>query len=418
MTVSTLLLSALSILFGPVAGVGAGPAGEQVVHWRDREYEVNKLPARIPAAAREAVAAWRRWAGEAEYGLHLTHDGTVLVVGPVDPDDVKDQLELVERVRKKVDEEVPAPDRSAAPPATAGLGGEAGDALPEDPGGPLPEDPGGPLPEDPGVDLGTTTVAAPGPSVYGAEALEPDTATAVLFIVRNESQYGDLVDALVERHAYLDEWAADTRENPGFVLGYPLTAAYVVQAAGQEEFDPKNELVNRTARLLLLRRFGELPNWVVHGWAWHVEIALRKSVYVFPYRNEFVFVTEHTDWDKDLRNRFRERDRPLRMDEFASWRRGAYSDSHARVAWGVIEFLARHHQDALSPFLERLRVVRDRESRIDKGDGTWVRDRDYEVPMATQESLLKELVGPDVLERLVEFFIEGDDYRPPKAKRR
>ena len=239
----------------------------------------------------------------------------------------------------------------------------------------------------------------------------------MLFVVRDEAEYGELVDTLAERHPYLEEWAADSIGNPGFVLGYPLTAAYVLQAAGQEEFDAKNELVNRAARLLLLRRFGELPNWVVHGWAWHVEIALRNSVYVFPYRDEFVFVTEHTDWDKDLRNRFRTREKPLEVDEFAGWRRGSYSDSHARVAWGVIEFLARHEPSALPLFLEQLRLTRDRESRIDQGNGKWIRDRDYEVPPATQRKLLTDLIGADVLERLVEFFIEGDDYTPPKKRR-
>ncbi len=405
MTVPTLLLAAALAL-------SAAAPDEQVVHWRGRTFDVARLPSKIPAPARDAVATWGPWAREHGYRLDLTRDGVVLLIAPAGASGGEDRLEDVEEVLRLVDDQLPTPDRSAEPEPLAGREGEG--ELPEE----VPDDPEGPLPEDPGVDPVPTSVAEPAPGSAGPESVELDTATAVLFVVRDEPEYGLLVDQLAERWPYLSSWAEDTRQYPGFVLGHPLAGAFVLQASGQEEFDPRNELINRAARVLLLRRFGEMPNWLVHGWAWHVEIALRDSVYVFPYRDEFVFVTEHTDWDKDLRNRFRGRTNPLRPDEFAGWRRGSYSDSHARVAWGVVEFLARHHPEALPAFVERMRVVRDRESRVDQGDGTWKRDRDYEVPAQVQAAALEELVGPEVFAELVTFFVEGDDYRPPRSKGR
>ena len=175
----------------------------------------------------------------------------------------------------------------------------------------------------------------------------------------------------------------------------------------QEEWHPDGELVNRIARLLLLRRFGRLPHWFEQGYAWHAEIALRGGVFCFPYRREFVYATEHVGWDAVVRARLANRaSRPLVLDEFASWPRHTYSDTFGKLSWGMVTFLLHAHPDALPALLESFRVFRDANDRVKVSDSEWHRDPEYSIPLDVQGRLLREHLAPDWLERATRFLRE------------
>lgn len=380
-------------------------AGEAEVRWKGRAHDVARLPLAFPAEARAALELWGPWAAEHGYRMDLTDDGRVLLVTDHGDGRVERELELVARAAELFDRTLPAPPRAA--PETAA-------AAPAD--APLPEDPG-PLPEDPEVPVSAPrrTVAGPAPpTAWGTAVFEPDAHTATILVTRNERDFSALLDDLAERRPYLADWAADARRFPGFVLADPLAGAYAEAAAGQEEWSADNELVSRVARLLLLRRFGQQPNWVVQGWAWYTETSLLGTVYCFPWRDEFVFVTEHADWDRDLERRYEDREDALAPREFMAWKRGVYESGPARVSWGVVSFLAAHRAEAFPLYLEDLRLLRDAGNRVEQGDGTWVRDPDFVLPAEDQARLLRERAGEGVFEELVRYFQDMDGYRPKR----
>ncbi len=236
-----------------------------------------------------------------------------------------------------------------------------------------------------------------------------------MFIVRTEQDYFELLTALGETQTYLKPWLETAKTYTGFTLEKPLIGAYIELASGQEEWDPDNEVVNRVAQMLFVRRFSQQPYWLVQGMAWHIEMKLRKGIYCFPYRSGFIFATEHTGWDAALKNMFLERAaEPLRLDEFAHWQRGSYSDSLAKVSFGLAEFLSRYHKDSLSAFVESLRLFRNEHNRVDLGGGTWERKANYRIPDADLQRLLAEHFGANVLQDATEFFRSGKRYRLPK----
>jgi hypothetical protein len=380
---------------------------KQQIQWKGRPYTHATLPETLGQGPPAAVLAWAPWTLGHGYRMDLVDDGRLLLISPEKNGKLGRQLELIKQTQKLFDELVPAPPREE-------VVADEPDAAPTEPGAELPEDPdGGPvgwLPQD----------EAPLPFTYsyewGAGAWPVDTETCVLFVVHDEKDYGFLVDALAEMQEYLRPWAATAKQHVGFVHERPLAAAYIENASGQEEWDPDNEVVHRTAQMLFVRRFSSLqPHWIAQGFSWFVENRIRKAIYCFPDRDEFVWATEHTGWDNELANLFKDRkDEPLKPAEFADWKRGKYEARSARIAFGLVGFIVHYHPEAFSAFLEDQRLFSLGDNRKDLGGGTWERDEDYVLSSEDQVRFLTRHFGPSFLADATGYFRFGTRYKLKK----
>lgn len=245
------------------------------------------------------------------------------------------------------------------------------------------------------------------PSVPFAER---DALPGLVIQVASQADFSALLDHLSGQAPWLADWTRSMHGSSGFTLSDPPIAAWVDGGVGQEEWSSEHEAVHRVAELATLGGFGRLPYWVAQGLAWCVEVRVQESVYCFPYRNEFVPVEEHFDWDRQLQRPFKKRKRTsdmLTVDELASLRRGAYDQQQALVAWGAIEFLADESSVGLSSWLSGLAADREQNGKRRYDDGRWEWIVDYEVPLETQQALLTEQFGGDVLESMTEAFRKG-----------
>jgi hypothetical protein len=294
---------------------------------------------------------------------------------------------------------VPEPGAEAPPPAPV----VAQDTpLPED-----PEDPDGG--EHPWKLTSTKpaerTSAAPKTTTWGAQGVEPDTQTVVLCLVRDQDDFVLLLRHLAETYPYLAAWTEAARANQGFVLGEPCIGAYLERPDGVEEWNADNELVHRVARLLALDRYGELPNWFLLGYAWQQEIELLKGVYCFPWRDEFVWATEHGGWPSAVKSRYAKA--RLAPADFLNFRRGKYVDEMAKASWAMTAWLVTRERARLPALLEELRVFRAVHARVPDGPDRWRKDPDYEVPPAEQVKLFQKHLGADYLTRATSFVRDG-----------
>jgi len=229
----------------------------------------------------------------------------------------------------------------------------------------------------------------------------------ILIELRDKQDVDFLLSRIEQDHEYIRSWAAGARKLSGFLLTKPLLGAWVIRGDGLEEWSPKHELVNRGTRMLLAQRYGRAPEWLSLGLGWQAEFDLFDTVYSFPGRRGFIFVTEHTDWDKTLRRMFRKREDPLLMTEILVSRSGRFQSEEATRSWGVAEFLVKRHPDALAPMLTALaKDMRKNGRRTEKGGG-WSIVVDYEAPAEFQAELLRRYVGDDVMEELLQFMAEG-----------
>jgi hypothetical protein len=393
------MLAALALLLGPFLG-------DDAAHWGERSLRLDALPADLPPGARAALEAWHAFALEHEYRLDLDPRGRVLLVTRRSNERVPAQLELAAQVIELFDRELPAPAvrLEAAAPKLAARAPPPAPPPRED--APVPEDPEGPDGDHPWTLEATrpapVTSSAPEVTTWGSQGAPLDTQTVVLFVLTDQDDFERLLARLAEAFPFLEPWTLEAKALHGYVLGDPLTAAYLENPPGVDEWNPDHELVNRLARLCLLRRFGELPNWLVQGYAWHVEIALKGAIYVFPWRDEFVWATEHTGWEKIVRERY-QRERP-KPSEFMAWRRGAYRDPEAKASWGMCEYLLAKERAKLPELLDRLRVFREEHGRIQDDPRSWRRDVGYEIPVADQQALFVAALGAGYLDRAGIYF--------------
>jgi hypothetical protein len=243
-----------------------------------------------------------------------------------------------------------------------------------------------------------TPKTAPGPSSWGSGSFAPDSRTGVVIAFWNEKDQESALAQLAQKHADLAEWCAKAGKDLGFVVENPLMAAYVENASGQEEWNPEHELLNRLVRLLVLSRFGQLPNWVMHAVAWEAETAFDGSIWVYPYRSEFVFTTEHTAWPLELAHEFQDRaKKPLEIEELTRWTRGTWDGASARHAFGLIHCLAATKRPSLAGVLADLRAHREENNKKSSDDGTWTRNPDWESPPGPQLAILRARCGENVL---------------------
>lgn len=394
------MIHALALACALLSGDGAP------IQWAGRTLRLEALPPELPSDARQALEAWHPWAIAHDARLDLDPDGRVLFVARRSSERAPRLLELATRVVARFDQELPAPAERRVPQTAALVPPKEEEPKPARGEKPLPEDPEDPEGEHPWPLAPPKPVpktsAPPVITTWGAAGQAPDTGTAVVFLLFDEPEFEALLVELGQRFAHLEPWTHEAKALQGFVLGDPLVAAYLETPAGVEEWNADNELVNRVARLCLLRRFGELPNWFVQGYAWHMEFALMGAVYVFPWRDEFVWATEHTGWGKPVAERYAKKS--LKPADFMGWKRGRYLEPEAKASWAVCEYLLAKEAAKLPDLLERLRVFHEEHARIQDGPSRWHRDVEYEMPVTDQQKLVSEVLGAAYLERAVQFF--------------
>jgi hypothetical protein len=392
---------------GTVAGAGGPP-----ITWKGKTLKLEALPADLGDAPRRALTEWAEYAAENDYRLDLDPEGRLVLATPRKGGGPDAALRLVAKTAAWFEALFPVPKAESAPPAPVSTGGSAGGT------GGIPEDPEAPPPGAPPTRDGKPASGAATSSTWGSgSSLAPDSRTAVMFVVRDEEAFGELVDALAKKQAYLAEWAATARKQPGFVLEDPLCGAYVLSAKGQEEWSPDHELVHRVAQLLLLRRFGQQPFWLTLAVGWEAEYVHDGTHYCYPYRDEFVWAVEHAAWPTDLASEFQDRaDRPFDVAEVASWRRGRFEVAPARKAWGFLHVAARTHPAALTPLLADLARFRAANDRRATGPGTWERIPGYEIPSDEQARLVEKHLGRDFGAEAGEAFRKGLKTLKPVAK--
>ena len=235
----------------------------------------------------------------------------------------------------------------------------------------------------------------------------------MLLEIDDPEHHDAAVDVVAEGDRYLGPWARAAKQMTGFVLERPLVGAWQPKAGIKEDWEGNstNEMINRLAQLLTLRRFGRQPYWLAMGIAWYVEMDQTDGIYCFPYRSGFVSASEHGKWDKLIENRYRRRKDPLPMREITLLKRGKWDSHGAQNAWGTVSFLVRHHPESLPEILEEMYQTWDHESREESGDGTWERVDGYEPDEETQLAIFEKHV-PGFLEELSKCFAEGKRYRP------
>lgn len=382
----------------------AAHAGEVPVGWKDKEASTAQLQAGLPKPAFDAIARWTGFCSAQKYRMDLDAQGRVLVLTPVKRGRTSETLRIVGQAETWFDGLLPPVARGNTVPAAApGTDGKPAEKRPAP--APLPEDPEGPPPSAPkSTGTGTGGAKAPTPpTAWGSGAGTPDSQTAVLLILHDEKDYNALLDHLEGSVAYLKDWVAGARKQTGLTLEDPLVGAFVENASGQEEWNGDHEVLNRVVQLLTLRRFGQQPNWIVQGIAWEAEMALFESVYCFPYRDGFVFATEHTSWPSDLRIAFKDRAaKPLTIGELAGWQRGTWDAEAAPISWGFVRHLAeaqKSKERALSLLLEDLRRIRDEKDRQPTGANTWKRIEGWTMSAEDQEKALVAAFGKDVFKK-------------------
>ena len=337
------------------------------VSWRGQRHSLESLPAELPERARGELAQWSSWCEEHGYVATLDDSATVFLLTPADLPELDELAERATRTLAAFDELLPAPERSPDETFREADWG-VGDAV-------------------------------------------PDRDPVVLVITHTMPQYDAVLDRLQKASPYLTGWLETKRGGPAFVSPRNRAGAVLAQPDGFEletVWRMDNEVVHRLARLLLYRRFGELPHWLEVSVGWQVEFAVQGDLYSFPGRQEFVSVDEHEGWTKELKAAFKKRRKqPLELDELATWKRGTWSLRHAKLAWGLTRFLAGHPDAPLAQIAEDLRLDRKAHGVITHADGSWEIVPGYEAPLETQAAILASRAGESYLAEATEFFRRG-----------
>jgi len=393
----------LVVLAGLLLGGNAAAQSKVPISWKGRKLDAAALPKDFDPAPAAAITMWEPWARQAGYRMDLDAGGRMLVLSRANGSRGVKVLQLGGSAAAWFDELLPKP-----PPRTGEASATPAGAVPSSPEV-IPEDPEAPPPGAENQPKAKKPVSS-----WGSGSLEPDSQTATLIALADEADQKSLLEFITKSKPELAEWAAQASKELGFVLEIPLVAAYVESASGQEEWNPDHEVLNRAVRLLTLRRFGQIPNWLVHGIAWEAENAYDGSIWVYPYRDEFVYTVEHTAWPLELASEFKERGgSPLRIEELTSWKPRTWDGSCARYAFGFVHYLASSNKDRISDLLEDFRRYRDANNRKPAGDETWTRDPNWEPPPEAQGAILRARFGENVFEEASAWLAKPT---PPRAR--
>jgi hypothetical protein len=372
---------ALPVLAALVAWLpSAAIAGKPSIKWKGKSYELTELPPELPKEVAEAAQPLAEWAARKGYRMELTPEADCVLVTR--------RSSGVEQNFARIRETFAAfqgllEPRVDAPATTGGTERPARGKL-----------------ED--FDL---------PPVGQQEAEMPRLPhqIPVLLEARNAGDYKSALEALIETCPWLSDWAGATGENAnGLVLPRPLMGAWLVDAPGNEEWDPQNELVNRLAQLILIDRAGVQPYWLLSGVAWEIELTVRKGIYCFPYRDGFVGIEEHGGWSPQLKAAFEARaQKPPTASEVASLKRGVYVDAKAALAWGSARWLLRQKTSSLPAILADLDLARRKQGIAVEADGTWKTIEGWDWPDELLGEVIKRHLGADAFVQLGEAFRAG-----------
>lgn len=327
---------------------------------------LTAVPSAQGLGAPDATRTLERWSAFAEReGLRLdpSADGRVLLVTAA-RHAPRRGLQLVERTLARVD----ALLASEPPPAAKRAGRRAAPRA--------------------------TATAAPEPA--GAT---PAGEVAVLVEALDAAAYARLLAHVAELEPYLAGWASSAAASSGFVLERPLCAAWLADSPELEEWDPENELVHRTARLVVLARHGRLPAWLELGLAWRVEEEVCGSVRCLPGRAGFVGAGEGGSWPARLERAARAGRAPD-VARLAAWRRGTWDEDAALAAWGTVRFVEEQHPGALAGVLADLARLRAERGVVRHPDGSWELVPDYEPAAAEQVEAFARHLGAGFAEEL------------------
>jgi len=337
--------------------------------WKKRSYALAEFPEELTDVHRATIGAWGEWALAHEYHLTLDPTRRVLLVHERPTKYLRRELRFVAEVLAFADRLFPEPEDAAA------------------------------------------TRLLPGEWTSGATHSAVPDELPVLLIAKNVADYAAVLDTVAARNDYLADWTAVAKSQAGFVLSQPLLGAWLADGEGLEEWSPDGELINRLTRMLLLQRFGRLPEWLSQGLAWQAEMELHKGIYCFPNRAEFVYASEHSGWGSLLANRFENRaQEPVTIEELCALTRTRFDSDAAIVGWGGASFLALHHAEAFPLLLADLVEERERKGRIQHGVTSWESDK-RDAPPEVQLEFLHERIGEDVLVEMTEYFRRGKRYR-------
>ena len=348
------------------------------VTFQGKSFTSSKLPDELSPEQRAVVTRYAAWAAERGYRMDFDASGRLVLVTHKNRSGLSGARNVVAKTGTWFDKVLPPVGAASGAPTTGS-------------GSPRPAS--APAPETPGEKHEPT-----GQSSWGTGSIVPDTEVGTLFVLRNADDYGALLDLLAKETHYLKDWIEHGRKFSGFTVEDPLAGAYVENLAGQEEWNGDHELMNRTAQLLTLRRFGQQPNWVVQGIAWECEMVADNNVYCFPFRSEFVFAAEHGAWPNDVKNLVKDLGRPVGLADVNKWVRGTYDARSAKLAWGLARHLLGQGAGRLSSALERLRVLRDEKDRRSTGEHSWERIPGFELSDELQLEVFSGCFGSGVLE--------------------
>lgn len=253
---------------------------------------------------------------------------------------------------------------------------------------------------------------------WGVGQHRPDSQPVVLIEVQKPSQYHSLCSDLGSMSERLESWAMTATHSPSFAQETVAAAAWQSAPAGYEigeVWRSENELVNSLARLLLHRSYGPQPTWLRLAASWQIEMEVLDGLYCFPYRKDFIAIDSHDGWEKVLNREFKKRKKePLAHAEFASWKRNTWDDTHARLAWGFVEFLAKHKPEVLPAIAEEFRQIYKKGSIITSDNVNWRSNPSYQIPVDEQFSVLISEGGEDLYGEASNFLRKWKRYKPGK----
>ncbi len=329
----------------------------------------------VVAAKRDTTAAgfWADWASSHKYQLKQLPGRDLLVLLPKERSKPERSFDLIERALARVDAILPTSG------ATAASAAKADGAL------------------------------------WGASDRPLDTGTMVVGLFRKPADFAAALTELGEAFPYMAAWTETAKNQPGCILERPLFGACVENVPGMQEWNPDNELVHRAAQLATIRRVGRQPVWVGLGMGWNVEFDVLKNIYCFPWRDSFVWATEHGGWENDLRRIWKKRGgESLPIAELAKVKRGGFAVEEAALCWGFVRFLAQHHGASFPSLLREFDARRAVLGRVPTGDGrNWTMAADFELPEQEQASAIAQLITPDALQQAADWFRLGPNWKKP-----
>lgn len=381
MAIAALLTGGLAVpaIASPATTASSVVSDEEMVptvYWQGSPVEPGTLPAEWSPTTTQRVQELQRWVPSDDYTITVCDAQRVILLTPSGSMHKK-RWRLVEKVLQEFD------------------------AL---------------LPPIEGRDLSKETyrVASTG---YGDH--RPDQEPVVLVEAGDESDYSSVVRGLAERHPHLTQWSQRASLEPGFIDSASQTGAIQSNPSGIEIGDvwrSENELVHRLGVLLLTRSYGPMPHWMVTSVGWHMEQSVLGDLYHFPKREEFISIASHSGWKSELKREFK-KGQELNPELFMDWSRSQWNAPKAHLAWGLGQFLSEVHPGQLSLVAERFRQHYKQHSAIDHGDGSWSRIAGYEIPVADQEAILKEMLGETVFEDAGQYFKTWKKPRPKRGKK-